>query len=71
MAVASLSRTRNATFTGMVTAVSEPNWSDPALLVRFTEQDGTSTMFVATKEAIKSFKALEEERIYTFEVTAK
>ena len=42
MAVASLSRTRNATFTGMVTAVSEPNWSDPALLARFTEQDGTS-----------------------------
>ena len=71
MAGTNLSRTRTVTYTGMLTAATDPNWNDPAYLLRFTEQEGTNTMFVAIRDAIKSFKALEEERIYTFEVSAK
>ena len=55
----------------MLTAATEPNWSYPAYLLRFTEQQGTNTMFVVNKDAIKSFKALEVDRIYTFEVPGR
>ena len=71
MAVSSLSRTQKVMFTGMLTAATEPNWSEPAYLLRFTEQQGTNTMFVVNKDAIKSFKALEVDRIYTFEVPGR
>ena len=71
MAVSSLSRTQKVMFTGMLTAAAEPNWSEPAYLLRFTEQQGTNTMFVVNKDAIKNFKPLEVDRIYTFEVPGR
>lgn len=61
----SLKRTGSNKYVAMLVAKTLPaNWSPRTLLLRFVEQNGASTCFRVSGDAIPSYDALEKWRIY-------
>ena len=66
-----LKRFGKQSYEARLVAKGSPPWSGPALLLRFSEKNGTDTMFVITGEACKSFETCQKETIYSMEVSGK
>ena len=55
-------------YTGMLTAIGNPNWKEETKLFRFVECNGCSTAFTVCKDALSVFSDLKLWSIYTIEV---
>ena len=56
-------------YTGMLVAHEQPvAWTTETRLFRFSEVGGKSTAFIVTKDALESFKDVEEWRVYDIQV---
>ncbi len=51
--------------------VSPPDWSTETLLIHMVTKTGAQTVFIVTKDALTTFKTVEENRIYDFEVPGR
>jgi hypothetical protein len=69
MTTTCLKRVGKVMYNAMLTESRDcSQWSKPTFLARFTEQNGASTMFTITGDALLQFKTLEKGRIYNIEV---
>lgn len=67
-----LKRTGVSSYTAVLAAKSVPTiWSDDTLLLRFIEENKTSTVFVISLGAIPVFKSLELWRTYDMQIPGK
>ena len=55
----------------LVAQCKPASWNDGALVMRFVEQSGLSTVFIVTGSAVSAFEKLELWRIYEMQVPGK
>ena len=68
MSVTTLKRCGKSSYCGMLTSSGKPNWNEEAMLLRFVEENGCSTLFLVSGAALQQFAELEKERIYDIEI---
>ena len=69
MSVTSLKRSGEIDYEAMITArLDRRSWFQPTLLVRCTEENGVSTLFIVQKKGIQRFDTLEKFTVYTMRI---
>ena len=66
-----LRRTGTSGYTAMLAARYDTNWDSKAILLRFIEENGLSTVFVLTGEGAAPFKKCELGRVYDMLIPGK
>ena len=68
----SLRRVGNNSYNGMLVAIARPEgWQKKQMLMRFEEENGTSTVFIVEDKALPSFTDCELWRIYDIAVSGR
>ena len=73
MPMTSLKRSGQIDYEAMITGkLDRPTWPQPSLLLRCTERNGVSTLFIVTNEnTIQHFQTLEQNTIYSMQINGR
>ena len=68
MAITTLKRYGKNNYAGILTVIGCPNWQEETKMLRFVEENGCSTVFTISKDALPSFSEMELWKTYVIEV---